>query len=164
MTEQTTSACRAVAHDTFSIERHYPISVDRVFDAWSNPKNKCAWFAADDASRTDSALTMDFRTGGAERYSAVPADGGPALVYDARYIDIVDNARIIYAYDMHLGAKRISASLATVQFATDGDGTRLTFTEQGAYLDGHDNPAARERGTEALLDALSHLLSGEAAQ
>ena len=57
------------------------------------------------------------------------------------------NERIIYGYDMHLDDKRISVSLATVEFKPAGKGTRLTFTEQGAFLDGFDDPRLRERGT-----------------
>ena len=62
--------------------------------------------------------------------------------------------RIVYTYDMHLDQTRISVSLATVEFMPEGGGTRLIFTEQGAFLDGHDRPARREHGMGSLLDAL----------
>jgi hypothetical protein len=55
---------------------------------------------------------------------------------------------------MHLDQTRISVSLATIELQPDGDGTRLVFTEQGAFLDGFDDPGLRERGTADLLDAL----------
>jgi hypothetical protein len=48
-----------------------------------------------------------------------------------------------------------------VEFKPVGTGTRLIFTEQGAYLDGHDMPAQREQGTGALLDALGAELGRE---
>jgi hypothetical protein len=35
------------------------------------------------------------------------------------------------------------------------------MTEQGVFLDGHDDPAAREHGTGNLLDALGRSLDGE---
>ena len=41
-----------------------------------------------------------------------------------------------------------------IELQPDGDGTRLVFTEQGAFLDGFDDPGLRERGTADLLDAL----------
>ncbi len=37
-------------------------------------------------------------------------------------------------------------------------GTRLVFTEQGAFLDGHDNVAQREEGARGLLEALDTYL------
>ena len=42
---------------------------------------------------------------------------------------------------MHLDDTRISVSLATVELKPAGKGTRLIFTEQGAFLDGYDDPA-----------------------
>lgn len=42
-------------------------------------------------------------------------------------------------------------------------GTRLIFTERGAFLDGHDVPAQREQGIGAMLDAVGALLRGEPA-
>jgi hypothetical protein len=44
-----------------------------------------------------------------------------------------------------------------------GTGTRLIFTAQRAYLDGHDTPAQREQGTGALLDTLGAELGCEPA-
>lgn len=71
--------------------------------------------------------------------------------------------RIVYTYDMHLDETRISVSLATVEFEPAGAGTRLVFTEQGAFLDGLDTPAQREQGTGELLDALGGELRREPA-
>jgi hypothetical protein len=57
---------------------------------------------------------------------------------------------------MLLEETRISVSLATVEFTPVGDsGTRLVFTEQGAFLDGHEFPARRAEGMGSLLDALA---------
>jgi len=60
---------------------------------------------------------------------------------------------------MHLGDKRISVSLTTIELKPHGSGTRLVFTEQGAFLDGWDNPAQREQGTQGLLEALGTYLN-----
>ena len=50
-------------------------------------------------------------------------------------------------------------SLTTIELRAAGRDTRLVFTEQGAFLDGWDNPAERERGTGELLDALGAALA-----
>jgi hypothetical protein len=36
--------------------------------------------------------------------------------------------------------------------------TRMTVTEQGAFLDGYDDAGSRERGTGALMDQLAKFL------
>jgi uncharacterized protein YndB with AHSA1/START domain len=75
----------------------------------------------------------------------------------------VPDRRIVLTYDMHLDEARISVSLATVEFKPEGAGTRLVFTEQGAFLDGYDDPAQREQGMRDLLDALATALRREPA-
>jgi uncharacterized protein YndB with AHSA1/START domain len=100
---------------------------------------------------------VDFRVGGRERVSGGPP-GGPVHAYNAVYQDIAPNRRIILSYDMHLDARRISVSLATVEFLAEGTGTRMIFTEQGAFLDVYDNAGQREQGTRDLLDKLGEAL------
>jgi hypothetical protein len=41
---------------------------------------------------------------------------------------------------MLMDRTRISSSLVTIEFESAGSGTRLTLTEQGAFLDGHEPP------------------------
>jgi uncharacterized protein YndB with AHSA1/START domain len=100
---------------------------------------------------------MDFRVGGRERNSGGPK-GGPQHVFEARYLDIVENERVIYVYDMYIGARKISVSLATVEFLRDGAGTRLRVTEHGAFLDDYADNGSRERGTRELLEAIAESL------
>jgi uncharacterized protein YndB with AHSA1/START domain len=75
--------------------------------------------------------------------------------FDCHYYDIVPNERIVYAYEMYLDDQRISVSVATIEFKPVAKGTRLVLTEQGAFLDGFDNPKLREEGTRQLMDALA---------
>ena len=51
-----------------------------------------------------------------------------------------------------------------MEFKPAGSGTRLVFTEQGAFLDGYDDPAGREHGTGTLLDNLGKALKRESAR
>jgi uncharacterized protein YndB with AHSA1/START domain len=143
---------RSVTHATFVVERIYAASPARVFAAWANPAAKARWFIGPDEWET-AAFDLDFRVGGREINRGGPPDG-PVHVFHGYYQDIVPDQRIVYTYDMHLDQTRISVSLATVEFQPVGKGTRLIFTEQGAFLDGYDNPAQREQGTRELLDGL----------
>jgi uncharacterized protein YndB with AHSA1/START domain len=150
---------RSVTHATFVIERNYDAAPAQVFAAWADPKAKARWFVGPE-SWESSDHELDFRVGGRERVSGGPP-GGPVHHYDARYQDIVPGERIVSTYDMHLDDKRISVSLATVEFKAAAAGTRLVYTEQGAFLDGYDIPAQRKQGTEDLLDALGAYLQRE---
>ena len=146
----------STTHATFVIERTYPSPPAHVFRALADRQAKRKWFVGPDEWQVGK-FEMDFRVGGREHNSG-GRKGGPIHSFNAIYQDIVENQRIIYAYDMHLDDRRISVSLATIELKPEGSGTRLTFTEQGAFLDGYDDPGDRERGTRLLLDALGKSL------
>ncbi|WP_374575874.1 SRPBCC family protein [Phenylobacterium sp.] len=144
---------RTVTHAMFTIERTFPAKPARVFKAFADPQAKAMWFGGpDDWDETERSL--DFRVGGRE-VSAGGPPGGPLHRFDALYYEIIENERIIYAYEMHLGGVRISVSIATIELKPSGGGTRFVMTEQGAFLDGFDNPSLREEGTLQLVDALA---------
>ena len=148
---------RAVEHATFVVERRYEVSPERAFAAWADPEVKARWLVDSEAN-----LELDFRVGGRERHSGTAPDGN-AYSYEALYQDIVLGERIVYTYEMHLEGTRISVSLATVEFTPVGDGgTHMVFTEQGAFLDGHEFPARRAEGMGSLLDALGEELVASA--
>jgi uncharacterized protein YndB with AHSA1/START domain len=151
---------RTVVHDTFVIDRSYPAPPARVFGAFADPATKKQWWNDPDIEK-DAAHVIDFRVGGRESMAgSIPGDGR-SFSYDAVYQDIVQDARIVYSYEMTMDGQRISVSVATLEFLPDGTGTRFILTEQGAYLDGLDTCAAREEGTRRLLEALADYLTKE---
>lgn len=148
---------RTVTHATFALERVYPVPPARVFNAFADAKAKEKWFAGPSDGWTQTAKSMDFRVGGIE-ISNGKVRNGPTIEFHATYWDIVPDERIIYSYWMRMDGKPISVSLATIEMKAEGKGTRLKLVEQGAFLDGFDDPALRERGTRDLLDALGRAL------
>jgi uncharacterized protein YndB with AHSA1/START domain len=147
---------RSVTHATFVIERNYPASPERVFAAFSDPSKKRRWFSGDKEFKPGE-FEMDFRVGGSER-SSFRAQG-VTCTNDTVYRDIVPNRRIVMAYTMTLGDRRISSSHATVELISEGQGTDLTFTEQAAFFEGADGPQMREQGWRKLLDQLARALA-----
>ena len=144
---------RSVTHATFVLEHAYAVPPARVFDAWADPVVKTRWFtgAPDPAA---APMTMDFRVGGTER-AVTRGNGGPVVVYEGLYRDIVVGERIVVANWIDVDGQRISVSQFTAEFRADDHGTRLVVTEQGAYLDGHDSPDSRATGIRAQLAALA---------
>src|SRR5690349_17600816 len=114
---------RSIQHSTFVIERTYSASPARVFSAWADQKAKAQWFPKADE--------FDFRVGGREFNRSEHA--GAIFTYDACYQDIVPGQRIAFTYTMERNETRISISVATVEFKKIDTGTRLVYTEQGAY-------------------------------
>jgi uncharacterized protein YndB with AHSA1/START domain len=156
----------SVIHDVFSIERTYPAAPSRVFAAFASEEAKTVWGDTGDFETLAGAepSEFDFRAGGRERFT-IRAEGS-LYRYEALYYDIVPDQRIVYCYEMYADGARISVSVATIEFAKGGDRTTLTWTEQGAYLDGIDGPQApamRKEGTAEMLDGLTRYLTAQPA-
>jgi uncharacterized protein YndB with AHSA1/START domain len=143
---------RSTQHATFSMERTFGHPPARVFRAFAEPAAKAAWFVGPDGWQS-SGHTLDFRVGGRE-HLATDLPGGGSVTFDATYLDIVTDERIIYAYEMTIDGRRISASLASLELRATPAGTHLTLTEHGIFLDGLDRVEERARGTRELLDKL----------
>ena len=154
---------RSVIHDTFVIERTYPARPSRVFAAFASREAKDAWGDTGNIAEAEPATgpgEFDFRVGGHERFGNVHQ--GVRFTYDAIYYDIVPDQRLVYSYEMYAAGVRFSVSVATIEFVKTADGTTLTWTEQGAYLDGidgQDAPRLRQGGTSEMLDSLAKHLA-----
>jgi uncharacterized protein YndB with AHSA1/START domain len=149
---------RSIVHASFTLEKRYKAAPAKVFAAWAEAKAKQIWFHGPNEAHREP-LELDFRIGGKETTWGA-AKGGARHRYDGVYLDIVPNQRLILAYHMHIDDKPISASLMSVELFPDGAGTRLKFTEQGAFLDGYDDAGSREEGTRWLLEQLGEALGG----
>jgi len=145
-------------HD-FTIERRFRQSPEQTFQAFANPDLRQRWFRVPD-SWTDTDWSLDFRVGGGE-LNAGRDHLGIHHVFRSRFHDIVDDERIVFAYDMLLEGRLTSVSLTTIELRSDPGGTHLIFTEHGAFLDGLEDPAEREHGTGLLLDGLEAFLASE---
>ena len=159
MTDQT------VTHAAFTLERVYDAAPSRVFHAFTDHDARQRWFF-----KSDSWALHDHTDGGAavgaresSRFS--PPGSDAQITNDSVYLDIVPNERLIFAYAMTIDGKPISASLATAEFRAEGQGTRLIFTEQGAYLDGPGETGVegREEGTRLMLEDLGREIDRQTA-
>jgi uncharacterized protein YndB with AHSA1/START domain len=143
-----------IDHASFTVARDFKASPARVYRAHLDKAAKERWFTAGEGFETFK-YEIDARVGGHEVWHGAH-QGGPKITNDTYYLDLVENERIILAYEMTIGGQRISASLLTIVIEPNGGGSRLTLTEQGAYLaDGDAGVIGREQGTRQLLEALA---------
>ncbi len=148
---------RSVTHATFHIDRVFDCAPARLWDAFTDPARKAAWACHE----TWAMQEMTFAVGGRE-VSGGSDPGGPYWAFEGTYLDIVEGERFVLAYTMRRDGLAVSASIITWQVFPDPKGARLLFTDQGAYLDGHADPAEREAGSGVGLDNLAALLAAEA--
>ena len=148
----TASATVPATHGSFTIDRHFDAKPERVFKAFADGDAKKRWFAGPNGwEQTERAF--EFHVGGTEIVAGAWPDGKSSR-FTCRYEDIIPGERIVYSYHMHINGEHISISLATIEIAPAGAGTKLTFTEHVTYINGYDDPCAanRKQGSEFLLD------------
>ncbi|MFE7410477.1 SRPBCC domain-containing protein [Streptomyces laurentii] len=144
----TVTTVSTVTHTTFTLERTYAADPARVFAAWADPAAKARWFG------TGGAHALDFRAGGRE-VARGRTPGGEDLAFSSTYHDIVSDRRLVYSSTLTIGGTLATISTTTVELTAEDQGTRLTLTEQAAFLDGREEPKWREQGTGDWLDRLA---------
>src|SRR5262245_25792776 len=109
---------QSVIHNTFVIERRYPVAPKRVFAAFADVEKKRRWFG-ERGSHDILEYEMDFRVGGAERSRYRFKEGTPfrgvVLTNEGITLDIVPDRRVVTASTMAFGDRCISASLVTIE-------------------------------------------------
>jgi uncharacterized protein YndB with AHSA1/START domain len=150
-----------IKHSTFVIERELPGRPRHAFRFWSDPKLKKLWTGC----HPDWIVLedrFDFRIGGEEAIRWQTPEGHEQG-FDAHYLDIVPERRIIYAFAMTFKGESLSASLATIELIPAGAATRMIFTEQIAFFGDADAYGQRVVGTEGGFDRLVEVVARQAA-
>ena len=148
----------SVAHNTFTIERTFAASPERVFAMFSDPAQKQRWYGQSENHAVEK-FEMDFRAGGKEslhyRFGEKSPFPGVPLTNEHTFLEIVPGARIVASAGMAIGGRFISGSLETFEFEAADGGTKMIFTHQGAFLEGSGGWEMRKQGWETLFDKLT---------
>nr|WP_306263377.1 SRPBCC domain-containing protein [Pararhizobium sp. IMCC3301] len=147
-----------IIHDTIKAERLLNAAPERVFAAWTDSEARKRW------EPTPEGMSMDydghdFQIGGYEK-SRMTKDGNVLAEFDTRFIDIVENSRVVSSVRVNSGGNALSCSQHTIDFRAEGNGTRLICHEQVAWFHGHDMRAEHEGGWSTLLDRLAGEVEG----
>jgi uncharacterized protein YndB with AHSA1/START domain len=141
-----------VNHATLVFERDVSGRVDEVFEAFARAKLRAEWGAP-----SDTAVIIydadDFREGGEDRYRC-GSRHNPNIHCTTRYLEIVNNGRIVSSETVDMDGRRLGASLTTLELCAQGQNTRVKCTVQvvsfigPAMIEGHTD------GHNASLDNL----------
>jgi uncharacterized protein YndB with AHSA1/START domain len=142
-------------HGTLTVTRQINTPRELVYEAWTQLEHRRHWFAG--PGWTEIERSVDLRLGGSE-VAHGRFENGTETIYTSRFHLIQPNARLIYAFDMHVNGKHFSVSLAGVELAEQSGMTELTYTEDGFFLDEQYGIEGRLDGTNWLLDRFATYL------
>ncbi|MEI9852936.1 MAG: SRPBCC domain-containing protein [Sphingomonas sp.] len=144
-------------HDTFTLERRYPHSAEKLFRVLTEQPLRERWYSA--GRNSFERFETDFRVGGHDhhiyRLGADTPFPGAEIVNDGRFEDILPGERFVLATTTIFAGKRISSALITHEIASDGAGCLLRLTHQAVFYEGADGPEMRRGGWDTLLDSLA---------
>ena len=149
-----------VAHGSFTHERTFNATPQRVWQAFADPQFKAQWFSGPADKWQLIERSLDLRVGGSEVLHGKFV-GGPETKYVARFHAIIENALLVYAYDMYHDGGHLSVSLSTVEMRpTPGDANRtlFTYTEYVTHLTDAFDTESRRHGTGIQMDILQSLV------
>jgi uncharacterized protein YndB with AHSA1/START domain len=88
--------------------------------------------------------------------------GGPVYLNENRYLQILPEARIVYATLLREDGTLSFSGTVVVTFEPVPDGTRMRLVEQGIYFDGRDRAEDHQAGWQAMLGAMDRYLQQQA--
>lgn len=150
-----------VTHGTVLLEREYPVSIARAFEAWSSETAQRTW--GDPGDGWFMSFDRFAFTVGDEDVCRFGPAGGPEIFNRNHYLEIVQDTRLVYGTSLETEGNLTFAGTVAVTFERSETGTTMRFVEQGLYLDGEDDVAGHQRGWEAMFDAMGRYLSGPIA-
>jgi len=127
--------------------RHYPVSAERVWRAWTEPQALSQWFGA----ATEAEL--DVRTGGRFRIRFHSPDGSANEV-GGEYQEVFPPRRLVFSWAFHSTPERVSRISITLTAVAGG--TELTFVHDRFFDEAARNN--HERGWTLFFAKLDQLL------
>jgi uncharacterized protein YndB with AHSA1/START domain len=137
--------------DRLKMTRRFDAPPERLFDAWTDPRLAHDWLFTGPDSESHSA-EMDLRVGG--KWKIADRRGGVDYTAIGEYLEIERPRRLAFTFGMPQFSPAFTQ--VTVEIAADGDGARMTLTQEGLPPE-HIPPT--EDGWVKMFEALSSQLA-----
>ena len=124
---------QATDSTVLQLQRTYPASRERVFDAWTNPEVMRIWYTAGPTWSTPVAES-DLRVGGAYRVSMQDPDSGEIHSAGGKYTEVDRPSKVAFtwAWETPSASTEVgTASLVTLEFREADGATTVVLTHSG---------------------------------
>ena len=111
------------------VSRHVDASPERVFDAWVDPGSARHWLFATAGGNVERC-EIDPRVGG--RFAIFERRGSILAEHYGEYLELDRPRRLVFDFWTNFSEER---TRVTITIAPDADGSRLTLTHQGVWVD-----------------------------
>jgi uncharacterized protein YndB with AHSA1/START domain len=152
------------AERTLVTTRVFDAPRERVYKAWTDPKQMAQWFPPE--GFTAPVCDLDVRVGGTIRIDMKGPEGEPfnGALFPGRgvYREVVPNERLAFTFAPEIGGKTMPTVLMTVQFEDQAGKTKLTIHQTLDTVADYEEmlKTGMREGIEESLGKLAGVLSG----
>jgi uncharacterized protein YndB with AHSA1/START domain len=136
------------------VRRRFAATLERVFDAWTEPEVLLEWWSAGPSHRPGLA-EVDLRVGGRYRLSMIDRDGVETIV-GGEYVEVRRPTRLAFTWSWEAGGGDDptdgTTSLVEIDFEEDGEATLVTLRHGGLVTP--ESIERHERGWNGCFDSL----------
>ena len=148
----------------YSVERDYPVSINELWSAWTDPAQLEAWYFPTALKSVPGATESELHVGGLWACGVDVAEFGFVAYFYGKYTKI-ENHKVI-EHSLHytqskeeFEAKNFDSEshLIVVDFEDRGESSWVKFSQYGELPEGQ--AAQAQAGMESYLDSLSNFLA-----
>ena len=148
----------------YSVEREYPVSIERLWRAWTDASELEAWYFPTDLSSTKGATTSVLEVGGLWSCGVEVPEHGFTAYFFGKYTTIVPNQLIEHTLHYTTSAEEFAAKdfsteshLIRIEFEARGASSWSKFSKFGELPDGQAEMA--QAGMTSYLESLAQHLA-----
>jgi len=148
----------------YSVEREYPVSIDRLWKAWTDASDLESWYYPTDLSSTKGATVSELRVGGLWSCGVEVPEQGFAAYFFGQYTKIVLNELIEHTLDYTTSAEEFAkkdfsteSHLIRIEFEDRGTSAWSKFSQFGELPEGQAEMA--QAGMNSYLESLAQYLA-----
>ncbi|RYY73075.1 MAG: hypothetical protein EOO52_19590 [Gammaproteobacteria bacterium] len=155
-----------IQFDSFEMIETFNCSIQKLFNAFTDPAIKQEWFAGGAHSTTHDTnhYSLDSRVGGKEVFQFTLNHNTPVpglkISMESECLVRIDEQLLIFQSRMASNNQNLSATTETFQFYIDAGKAVVKLTQQGTYLEGADGPQMRKNGFAQLFTDLRTYIGG----
>lgn len=148
----------------YSVEREYPVSIDRLWKAWTDASDLESWYYPTDLSSTKGATVSELRVGGLWACGVEVPEQGFTAYFFGQYTKIVPNELIEHTLDYTTSAEEFAkkdfsteSHLIRIEFEDRGTSAWSKFSQFGELPEGQAEMA--QAGMNSYLESLAQFLA-----
>jgi uncharacterized protein YndB with AHSA1/START domain len=148
----------------YSVEREYPVSIDRLWKAWTDASDLESWYYPTDLGSTKGATVSELQVGGLWTCGVEVPEQGFTAYFFGQYTKIVPNELIEHTLHYTTSAEEFAkkdfsteSHLIRIEFEDRGTSAWSKFSQFGELPEGQAEMA--QAGMNSYLESLAQFLA-----